>query len=73
MENVIHTQSRWVLKGQICNLLTLTDVVPHLAAAPTQTGKREKMDLVKESDVNNKILSYFTHSTLHIYRSSSSE
>ena len=41
-ENVIYTQSRWVLKGQICNLLTSTDVVPHLPAALKGTrGKGE--------------------------------
>lgn len=38
VENVIHTQSRWVLKGQICNLLTLTDVVPHQTAASNGMG-----------------------------------
>lgn len=39
MENVIHTQSRWVLKGQMCNLLTLTDAVAHLASHSNEMEK----------------------------------
>lgn len=42
-ENVIYTQSRWVLKGQICNLLTSLDVVPHLPAASDEMGGKEKL------------------------------
>lgn len=51
VENVIHTQSRWVLKGQICNLLTLTDVVPHQTAASNGMGNNNNNNNKKGENI----------------------
>lgn len=67
MENTIYTQSRWVLKGQICNLLTHTDVLFHLAPAWDEIEKgRNWFGVKKGREVNSKVQSYNMYYRLHI-------
>lgn len=59
-ENVIYTESRWVLKGQICNLLLLRMWSPphtHLAAAEKMglVSKKRELWIIKSNHVTHTV------------------